>query len=40
MGGTIVAANRQDRAGAVFTIRLAVAEPVSEPALKVEAHVG
>jgi two-component system sensor histidine kinase KdpD len=45
MGGTVVAGNRQDRSGAIFTIRLAKAPPVSEPAkaesiLKVEAHVG
>jgi two-component system sensor histidine kinase KdpD len=45
MGGTIVAGNRQDRSGAIFTIRLAKAEPVSESPIsgavaKVEAHVG
>jgi two-component system sensor histidine kinase KdpD len=40
MGGTIVAANRQDRSGAIFTIRLAKAAPVSEPVARVEAHVG
>jgi two-component system sensor histidine kinase KdpD len=40
MGGTITAADRQDRSGAIFTIRLAKADPVSEPASRVEAHVG
>ena len=40
MGGTIAAANRQDRSGAIFTIRLAKAEPVSEHVSRVEAHVG
>ena len=45
MGGTVVAGNRQDRSGAIFTIRLAKAPLVSEPVkaestLKVEAHVG
>jgi two-component system sensor histidine kinase KdpD len=40
MGGTIAAANRQDRSGAIFTIRLAKAEPVSESVSRVEAHVG
>jgi two-component system sensor histidine kinase KdpD len=40
MGGTIVAANRQDRSGAIFTIRLVKAEPVSASVPKVQAHVG
>jgi len=40
MGGTIAAGNRQDRSGAIFTIRLAKAEPVSYSVSKVEAHVG
>jgi hypothetical protein len=40
MDGTIAAANRQDRSGAIFTIRLAKAEPVSESVSRVEAHVG
>jgi len=40
MGGTIVAANRQDRSGAIFTIRLAKAEPITESISRVEAHVG
>jgi len=40
MGGTIAAANRQDRSGAIFTIRLAQAEPVAESLPRVEAHVG
>jgi two-component system sensor histidine kinase KdpD len=40
MGGTIVAGNRQDRSGAIFTVRLAKAEPVSEETLKVADHVG
>ena len=39
MGGTIVAGNRQDRSGAIFTIRLAKAEPVSDETAKVDAHV-
>lgn len=45
MGGTVIAGNRQDRSGAIFTIRLAKAPPVSESipsesVTKVEAHVG
>ena len=40
MGGTIAASNRQDRSGAIFTIRLAKAEPVSESVSRVEAYVG
>jgi two-component system sensor histidine kinase KdpD len=40
VGGTIAAANRQDRSGAIFTIRLAKAAPVSESESRVEAHVG
>ena len=40
MGGTISAANRQDRSGAIFTIRLAKAAPYPETQLKAVAHVG
>jgi two-component system, OmpR family, sensor histidine kinase KdpD len=40
MGGTIVAGNRQDRSGAVFTIRLATAEPLAQTEKKAAAHVG
>jgi two-component system sensor histidine kinase KdpD len=40
MGGSIVAGNRQDRSGAIFTIRLAKAAPVSESVEKAEIHVG
>lgn len=39
MGGTIVAGNRQDRSGAVFTIRLAAAEPFTKTEQKAAAHV-
>jgi two-component system sensor histidine kinase KdpD len=40
MGGTIDAVNRQDRSGAIFTIRLAAAESLSDPVVEALAHVG
>ncbi len=40
MGGTITANNRQDRAGAVFTIRLPKAELSPELAMTASSHVG
>jgi two-component system sensor histidine kinase KdpD len=40
MGGTIVAGNRQDRSGAVFTIRLTKAQAYSDLETKAAAHVG
>jgi two-component system sensor histidine kinase KdpD len=39
MGGTIVAGNRQDRSGAIFTIRLATAEPLPRTEKKATARV-
>lgn len=40
MGGTISAANRQDRSGAIFTIELNKAAPFIETAAKATADVG
>jgi two-component system sensor histidine kinase KdpD len=31
MGGTVTAANRRDRSGAVFTVTLPVPRPAAEP---------
>ncbi len=40
MGGSISASNRQDRSGAIFTIRLIKAAPYSETASEMAVHVG
>lgn len=40
MGGTIVAGNRQDRSGAIFTTRLGKAPAYSDAEAKAVAHVG
>jgi len=40
MGGTVTANNRQDRSGAIFTIRLPKAAPLADLAAKASAYVG
>jgi two-component system sensor histidine kinase KdpD len=40
MGGTITAGNRQDRSGAIFTVRLPAAETLVETTAKEAVHVG
>jgi two-component system sensor histidine kinase KdpD len=40
MGGTITAGSRQDRSGAIFTVRLPAAETLVETTAKEAAHVG